>query len=291
MAALILHHLGAQTEARRRIEWSVGDVVSLLRGSHRRLRAFLVDQGVAAHALLARVLWLQGFPDQAGRMAESALHQAEAADHAISRCHALAQAMCPVTLWTGDLPAAERCVAMLIEVASDNAFEGWIVRGKCFNGLLLLQRGETDEGSVRLATALQRLRSVGSMAEYPAFLAALANGRALAGEIDEARTAIDQAISRSEISGECWCAAELLRIRGEIRLLQDAPDATSAEDCPTSIAGCCTPSRCSVLGIARGNQLRSSAAEMAVGVRKRMGCSHGYMSVKLKALRLPTLRR
>ena len=36
---LILHYLGAQTEARRRIGWSVGDVVSLLRGSHRRLRA------------------------------------------------------------------------------------------------------------------------------------------------------------------------------------------------------------------------------------------------------------
>jgi predicted ATPase len=82
-----------------------------------------------------------------------------------------------------------------------------------------------------LATVLQQLGSAGSMAEYPAFLAALANGRALTGQIDEARTAIDQAISRSEISGECWCAAELLRIRGEIRLLQDAPDATSAEDC------------------------------------------------------------
>lgn len=39
-----------------------------------------------------------------------------------------------------------------------------------------------------------------------------------------------QSIKRSEITGERWCAAELLRIKGDILLLQDEPDATSAGD-------------------------------------------------------------
>ena len=122
----------------------------------------------------------------------------------------------------------------------------------------------------------------------PRFLAALANGRALTGKFDEAQTAIDQAISRSEITGECWCAAELLRIRGEIRLLRDEPDATSAEDCLRQS-----------LDVARRHSALSWELRAAISLVRlprdgrrrsgmRVGCSRGYMTATLKALRLPT---
>ena len=69
---------------------------------------FQHDGQVEARVFLARVLWLQGFPDQAMRMAEKSLGEAQAIGHASSQCFALALASCPVALWTGNLGAAAR---------------------------------------------------------------------------------------------------------------------------------------------------------------------------------------
>ena len=64
---------------------------------------------------LARTLWLQGFPDQAMRTAESSIENARAANHAVSLCYALALAACPIALPVGDVPAAEHYARMLRE--------------------------------------------------------------------------------------------------------------------------------------------------------------------------------
>lgn len=70
---------------------------------------------MAGEIVLAVILWLQGFPDQAMRTAQRTIERARASDHAISLCYALARAACPVALWVGDLAAAERYVSMLLD--------------------------------------------------------------------------------------------------------------------------------------------------------------------------------
>jgi predicted ATPase len=225
MAGLILHYLGEQTEAGRRIEWSLGNAVT--RPKPLPATRFVLDQGVAANALLARILWLQRFPDRARHAAENAVRQAD--DHVLSHCHALAQAACPLALWTGDLAAADQCTRMLIDLATHNVLEGWVARGKCFQGALLIHRGSFADGVAQLRGALQELRAAGSSAEYPYFLATLAHGLMSAGQIRQAHAAVDAAIDRSEATGERWCAAELLRIKAEILLRPDASDTTAAE--------------------------------------------------------------
>jgi predicted ATPase len=53
-----------------------------------------------------------------------------------------------------------------------------------------------------------------------------------AGQIADGLAAIEAAIEQFEPTGELWGIAEMLRIKGELLLLQGAPDAgTSAEDC------------------------------------------------------------
>ena len=94
MAGIILHYLGDQTGARQHLERRLARAVSTVRQS--QPVRFLIDQRVAARALLARILWLQGFPDQASSTARLAVDEAEATGHALSLCHALAQAACPV---------------------------------------------------------------------------------------------------------------------------------------------------------------------------------------------------
>jgi predicted ATPase len=58
-----------------------------------------------------------------------------------------------------------------------------------------------------------------------------AEGLGKAGQITDALDAIDDAIARAERTEELWQIAELLRVKGELVLLQDAaPQITAAED-------------------------------------------------------------
>jgi predicted ATPase len=190
----------------------------------------MVDPDVAAPALLARILWLQGFPDQATRTAEIAVRRARSTDHTISMCHALAQAACPVALWTGDLLAAEGFVATLADLASRHALGGWIARAQCFEGALLISQGQVIRGATIIQSTVPRMGTAGSVAESPAFLAILAHGRGLAGQLENGLAAINEALDRSESTGERWCAAELLRIEGELLLSPGTPDRSAAEE-------------------------------------------------------------
>jgi predicted ATPase len=59
----------------------------------------------------------------------------------------------------------------------------------------------------------------------------MAEGLAKAGQIADALDAIDDAIARAERTAELWQIAELLRVKGELVLLQGAaPQAVAAED-------------------------------------------------------------
>jgi predicted ATPase len=59
----------------------------------------------------------------------------------------------------------------------------------------------------------------------------MAEGLGTAGQIADALDAIDDAIARAERTEELWQIAELLRVKGELVLSQDAaPQAAAAED-------------------------------------------------------------
>jgi len=84
-------------------------------------------------------------------------------------------------------------------------------------GLRLLRAGFDEFGKPRFII----LRLIAS-------LMAEALGRA--GQIADGLAAIEEAIVRSEASEERWATAELLRIKGELFLLQGAPGAAAAAE-------------------------------------------------------------
>jgi hypothetical protein len=73
--------------------------------------------------MLARVLWLQGFVDQAKHQAQASLEEAQATDYGLTLCWVLHYAVCPVALMTGDLAAAERAVAMVAADLAERAVQ------------------------------------------------------------------------------------------------------------------------------------------------------------------------
>src|SRR5262249_42876132 len=70
-----------------------------------------------------------------------------------------------------------------------------------------------------LRTALEKVHEHRLLLRLPALLGVLADGYAMAGDVPEAVTAIQQAIAASERTGIRWCLPELLRIKGQVAQL------------------------------------------------------------------------
>jgi predicted ATPase len=221
------YFLGDLLSARRHIEHVLAHCAAPARKS--QIVRFRVDPWAAARAYLARILWLQGFPDQAIRAAESSIDDARATDHAISLCYALSLAACPIALFTGDLVAAAHYVRMLLDHSARHSLARWSAFGRNYQGVLAIKHGDLVTGLRLLRSGADELgEASSSVSRLIALLMAEALGRA--GQIADGLAAIDEAIEQSERSEERLATAELLRIKGELLLLQRAPGAAAVAE-------------------------------------------------------------
>jgi predicted ATPase len=223
-----LHVLGHGAKARGHIERSLGHEAAPAKAAD-SIR-FRFNQPLAARAMLAQMLWLQGLPEQAMEEARHSVDEARAGGHAISLCDALAQAACPLAMFTGDWTAAEDAIAELLDEASRHALAPWKVLGQCWNAALLVRRGELDPGLSMLAVGLEDLRQVRFAFFHTGFLATLAEGLVSAGQVARGLRAIDEALQLCGHREELWCVAELLRLKGEILQQGAHPQPAQAEE-------------------------------------------------------------
>jgi predicted ATPase len=227
MRGTALHFLGDQTGARYHLERMLDQYAPPVRRSH-SVR-FQVDQRVAARAILVRTLWLQGLPDQALHLARSNVEDARIADHGVSLSLALAFGACPVALWVGDLSAAEHFVTWLLEVSTYPGLRFWNDWGRYFfEGALAIRRGNVDSGLRLLRSALDALGGRSNDLRFPVFMGELAAALGMAGQVDQGLAAIEAALGRSRPDSMYWGEPELLRIKGELRLLNGETGAARA---------------------------------------------------------------
>jgi predicted ATPase len=223
-----LHFLGDQVNARRHIERMFSGYVPELH--NRPIIRFQFDPWITARMRLAVILWLQGYPDQATRTVERCIDDALSINHAVTLCNAFAQGACPIALLTGDLEAAERSVTMLLYRAERSGLCFWHADARCFEGVLLIRRGDVARGLDILRNALDEFSSVTSHTRYDAFLGELAEALGRLGDVPSGLAALDRALDRTERTEGRWYVAELQRIKGELLLLEGAPGpATAAE--------------------------------------------------------------
>ena len=222
------HFLGDQPRARYHIEGMLaGYVVS---NQRQHIIRFQTDQRVVGRAFLARILWLQGFADQAMHAVRAGVEAALATDHAVSLCYALARAACPIALMVGDLAAAENYVEMLLDHSVKHALALWHAFGRSYQGVLVIRRGDTVSGWRLLSDGFDELGEARYAARrLMSFL--MAEALARAGQTGEGLTLIEDAVARSDATEERWLIAELLRLKGQLLLLQGAPGiAAEVED-------------------------------------------------------------
>ena len=118
---------------------------------------------------------------------------------------------------------------MLLDHSTRHALALWRACGRSFQGVLVIQRGDVITGLRLLRAGFDEFGEAGSaVLRLIAFLMAEALGRA--GQNAEGLAAIEEAIARSERTEERWAMAELVRVKGELLLLQGAPGAAAAAE-------------------------------------------------------------
>ncbi len=223
MMGVAKHFLGDQVSARRHLEQVLAHYATTDHGPD--VIRFQIDSRLSARVFLARVLWLQGFSDQAVRTAATSIGEAQATGHAMSLCYALALAACPIALWVGNLAAAAHYARMLLDRSREHSLTLWSGFGSRLQAVLAIKGGDLDtQDRGRGTPALTRSLSTTSAA---GFIGETAEAFVRAGRIAEGLAVIEAGFGQSEAG---WIAPELLRLRGELLLSQGAPAAAETAE-------------------------------------------------------------
>ena len=226
LVGLAHFYLGDHISGRRHIESMLDGYSSLIKDTH--IVRFQFDQTIVAKAILARILWALGQPDEAMRRVHELVEEAKSTNHAMSLSLGLAQAACPITLWRGDFAAAESFIRLLVEHTAKHGLDLWNSWGHCFEGMLLIARGDHQPGLRALRAAMNKLPQHNM--RYGGTYAYLAEAMGATRDISGGLSVIQEAIGRSEQDEERWHIAEFLRIKGELFRLKNGPSAVEAAE-------------------------------------------------------------
>jgi predicted ATPase/DNA-binding winged helix-turn-helix (wHTH) protein len=198
MMALALHLVGRQADARPYAERAVMYPASVALSAHRTFNEN--DNRVASRSHLARILWVQGFPDRAAAVAAEGVEKALSLGQSAATCYIVAFAACPIAFWNGDAVAIARYIQLFDAQLSDVSLGYWQTWRRCYQQIAALG---SNDGTPAFA---RRVESVLKSAGGPMFIDILGTVREeLAGQDANARAAGEQ----------CgWCAAEVLRAKG-----------------------------------------------------------------------------
>jgi predicted ATPase/DNA-binding winged helix-turn-helix (wHTH) protein len=228
MIGIAHHFLGDQSSARPHLEEVLADYVAAEDRS--LMLRFQLDLVPATWVFLARVLWVQGFPERAKDAADHGVELAQSSDHANTLGLSLVRAACPIAVWMDNLEAADHYVELLLDRKWSDAFgvwQNWYNWGRFYQGLLSLRRGDVVTGLRMLRSGFEEISDHVDLG-YSMLRGIFAEAVGYAGQIAEGLVAIEEGIVRAEHNEEGWIIAELLRIKGELLLLKGGFDAAAA---------------------------------------------------------------
>jgi predicted ATPase len=183
-----------------------------------------------ARIVHARVLWLEGFSDQATAAAATILEEVEAADHPVTRCVSLIWGI-PVFLWSGDLCRAGHYIDRAIKHTDKYSLAPYRAAGHALRGELMVKQGEAESGVQALRSSLETLHELRYELSTITLNAAIAEGLANLGRFDAALKTIDETIALAERNAPMVTLPELLRIKGDILVSTPGSSSSKAEEC------------------------------------------------------------
>src|SRR5215469_11989113 len=172
---------------------------------------YQVETPVAMAAQLARILWLQGFPDRATAAATDGITAARKSGHPFAMVYALAFASVPIALWIGNIADAGRLIELLIaHTAGNQRTEQWV---RCFARVLRLRNG--NESDALVASFIEPRVDVFPIDRIPDLLS---------------QESIPVPLPGPEPADVLWNTPELLRVEAELLLWHNTAGAGAAAE-------------------------------------------------------------
>ena len=192
---------------------------ALYNAEQHHTHAFLYgqDPGVTCDALVIRVLWLLGYPDQALKRKQSVLTLAQELAHPFSSAFALNFATF-FHLFLHEVERTRESLEPFLSLVKEQGFVFWLAWGSIFEGWVLSEQGQAEAGIQKIRQGLAAAQGIESMLYRSYFLMLLAVAYRKAGQAEKALNTITEAMEFLDETGEREGEAELWRIKGELML-------------------------------------------------------------------------
>ena len=195
----------------------------------------------------AMVLASTGRVDSALGCAKRAVSHSEQWNHPFS--HAWALIGVAIThIIRGEPEDAAKVGEEIVEMASLQGFPNWLAQGEMYAGLGEVLTSGGQVGVERIRRALDLWRRTGAELGIPMLSSLLVRALLAVGRVDEARTELSWAIETQNRTEELWASSELMRLRGDVALVIDGPDAALA--CYEAAVGIAKKSGAKYFGLA-----------------------------------------
>jgi len=223
-----LHYLGRAAEAHTHFTQGI----ALYAPQQHRAFAFLYgeDAGVTCRSYGARALWLLGYLDQGRTQVDEAMTLAQHLAHPFSLSIAMGSAaICHQ--FRREWQRAQDCAEANLSLAKEQGFPFFMAISAILRGRALAHQGRVKEGIEQLHQGLRAYRATGAELARPYYLALLAEAHGVLGEPEAGLTALAEALTLTDTTGERWYEPELYRLKGALLLQQSSSNQTEAEAC------------------------------------------------------------
>src|SRR5262249_45093204 len=225
---MVLFYLGAVATAHTHFTQGI----ALYHPQPRHATAFRygVDAGVACHSFAAVTLWFLGHPDQGLAQSQQAVTLAQQMAHPYSLSFAWNSATTFHQL-RREVRFTQEYAEAAISLAQEQGFPHWRAQGAIRRGWVLAHQGRAKEGIKQINQCMMDYRATGAEIARPCYLALLAEAYGIMGQPEAGLTALTEALTRVETTGERWYEPELHRLKGELLLQQNSDNQAEAERC------------------------------------------------------------
>ena len=187
------------------------------------------DHFVTAAGYLALTLWHLGDIKRAVEMQKRTLEHARSLAHLNTLCFALNVTSGYIAALLRDYEALKRFAGEILQLGGDRPIPVWTGAAKILMGHALVEEDRVIEGIGLMETGIAGLHAIHIKIFSPMFLAWLAAAYARDRQPAQGLRTLDAAFAIAE-GGERWMDAELLRLKGELRLLEPGAAPSAVEE-------------------------------------------------------------
>jgi predicted ATPase len=177
------------------------------------------DPGSCCQAILARVLWLLGYPEQALKKFAEALALAQELAHPFSLANTLFLAA-RVHQFHREGLATQEHAEVLVALCRERGFAQFLASGTILRGWALAEQGREEEGIDQMRQGVAAYQITGAVRGGPHDLALLAETYGKIERSEEGLRTLSEALTLVDTTGERYYEAELYRLYGELTLQQ-----------------------------------------------------------------------